>query len=127
MYVKDHCSAIRTILNKGRIGEVYNVGGWNEKTNLEVVGTLCKILDDLQPKIDKSKYSDQITFIKDRPGHDRRYAIDASKLKCELNWQPEESFDTGIFKTVEWYINHQDWVNNVMSGAYKSWVQKHYS
>ena len=127
LYVKDHCSAIRTILNKGRIGEVYNVGGWNEKTNLEVVGILCKILDDLQPKIDKSKYSDQITFIKDRPGHDRRYAIDASKLKCELNWQPEESFDTGIFKTVEWYINHQDWVNNVMSGAYKSWVQKHYS
>lgn len=127
LYVKDHCSAIRLVLNKGNVGETYNVGGWNEKTNLEVIRALCGVLDDLKPKADNIKYSDLITFVKDRPGHDKRYAIDASKLKHELNWEPEESFETGIYKTVEWYINHQNWVNNVISGNYRSWVQKQYS
>jgi len=127
LYVKDHCSAIRVVLNKGRIGETYNVGGWNEKTNLDVIKSLCTILDDLKPKIGNAKYSHLITFVKDRPGHDRRYAIDASKLKQELNWKPEESFETGIYKTVEWYINNQSWIDNVISGSYRNWIQKQYS
>jgi dTDP-glucose 4,6-dehydratase len=127
LYVKYHCSAIRVVLNKGRIGETYNVGGWNEKTNLDVIKSLCTILDDLKPKIGNAKYSHLITFVKDRPGHDRRYAIDASKLKQELNWKPEESFETGIYKTVEWYINNQSWIDNVISGSYRNWIQKQYS
>ena len=126
LYVKDHCSAIREVLNKGRVGETYNVGGWNEKTNLEVVQALCIILDELKPKIDGKSYRDQITFVKDRPGHDRRYAIDASKLKNELGWKPQETFESGLRKTVLWYLEHQDWVNHVVSGEYHHWVQKQY-
>jgi dTDP-glucose 4,6-dehydratase len=127
LYVKDHCSAIRTVLEKGKLGETYNVGGWNEKANLDVVKTLCNILDDLKPKSDGSKYEIQITYVKDRPGHDRRYAIDATKLKKELSWKPQETFETGIRKTVEWYLNNQDWVKHVMSGEYKNWIEKQYT
>ena len=127
LYVKDHCSAIYEVLNKGKIGETYNVGGWNEKTNLEVVETLCDILDKLKPKADGSKYENQITYIKDRPGHDRRYAIDASKLERVLGWKPKETFETGLRKTVLWYLEHQDWVDHVLSGEYRSWIKKQYS
>ena len=127
LYVKDHCRAIREILRKGRVGETYNVGGWNEKTNLEVVETLCTILDELKPKLNGKSYRDQIIYVKDRLGHDRRYAIDASKLKNELSWQPQEIFETGLRKTVLWYLEHQDWVHNLASGEYHHWVQKQYS
>ena len=127
LYVKDHCSAIRRVLEKGNLGETYNVGGWNEKANLDVVKTLCAILDELKPKADGTKYESQITYVKDRPGHDRRYAIDATKLERELEWRPEETFETGIRKTVEWYLSNQDWVNHVVSGEYKNWVQKQYA
>ena len=106
LYVKDHCSAIREVLNTGKIGETYNVGGWNEKTNLEVVENLCAILDELKPKADGSKYENQITYVKDRPGHDRRYAIDASTLERELGWKPKETFETGLRKTVLWYLEN---------------------
>ncbi|MGY5800920.1 dTDP-glucose 4,6-dehydratase [Rhizobium sp. LEGMi12c] len=126
LYVRDHCSAIRRVLEAGTVGETYNVGGWNEKPNLDVVHTICAILDKLRPKADGSRYSDQITFVKDRPGHDRRYAIDARKLERELGWKPEETFETGIRKTVGWYLDNQDWVQNVTSGAYREWVGKQY-
>ncbi len=126
LYVKDHCSAIRRVLESGKVGEVYNVGGWNEKPNLEVVHTLCTILDELSPRSDGKPYKEQITYIQDRPGHDRRYAIDASKLERELSWKPVETFDTGIRKTVQWYLDNQSWVTNVTSGAYREWVGKHY-
>jgi len=126
LYVRDHCSAIRRVLEAGRLGETYNVGGWNEKPNLDVVQTICAILDELRPKVDGGRYSDQITFVKDRPGHDRRYAIDARKLERELGWRPEETFETGIRKTITWYLENQDWVHNVTSGAYREWVGKQY-
>lgn len=126
LYVRDHCSAIRRVLEAGRIGETYNVGGWNEKANLDVVHTICSILDDLRPKAGGGRYSDQIAFVKDRPGHDRRYAIDARKLEQELGWTPQETFETGIRKTIEWYLDHQDWVRNVTSGAYREWVDRQY-
>ncbi|MFJ5444688.1 dTDP-glucose 4,6-dehydratase [Methylobacillus methanolivorans] len=127
LFVKDHCSAIRRVLEAGKLGETYNVGGWNEKANLDVVQTLCSILDELKPKADGSSYKEQLTFVKDRPGHDRRYAIDATKLERELGWKPAETFDTGIRKTVEWYLQNQGWVNNVTSGEYRNWVNKQYS
>ena len=126
LYVTDHCSAIRRVLEGGRLGETYNVGGWNEKANLEVVHTLCSILDELQPRADGKSYTQQITFIKDRPGHDRRYAIDARKIEMELGWKPAETFASGIRKTVRWYLDNQEWAHNVTSGAYREWVQRQY-
>ncbi len=126
LYVTDHCCAIRRALQDGAPGETYNIGGWNEKTNLEVVHTLCNTLDELQPRADGLSYSTQITFIKDRPGHDRRYAIDARKFSEALGWKPNETFETGIRKTVLWYLGNQDWVANVTSGDYLSWVSKQY-
>jgi dTDP-glucose 4,6-dehydratase len=105
---------------------VYNVGGWNEKTNLEVVSTLCEVLDALRPRADGQSYKTQITFVTDRPGHDRRYAIDAGKLERQLGWKPAETFDTGIRKTVRWYLDNQEWVRNVTSGAYQDWVGTQY-
>ncbi|MEY2993245.1 MAG: hypothetical protein RL357_180 [Pseudomonadota bacterium] len=126
LYVRDHCSAIRRVLEAGKLGETYNVGGWNEKTNIEIVQTVCALLDELSPRPDGESYAHQIRFVTDRPGHDRRYAIDASKLERELGWRPAETFDTGIRKTVEWYLAHQDWVQAVQSGAYMEWVAQHY-
>ncbi len=126
LYVKDHCSAIRRVLEAGKLGETYNVGGWNEKPNLDVVNTLCTILDELSPRADGQSYRSQITFVTDRPGHDRRYAIDARKLERELGWKPAETFETGIRKTVVWYLENQAWVSNVTSGAYKQWLGKQY-
>jgi dTDP-glucose 4,6-dehydratase len=126
LYVKDHCSAIRRVLEAGRLGETYNVGGWNEKPNIEIVNTVCKLLDEMRPKADGSSYSSQITYVTDRPGHDRRYAIDARKLEKELGWKPAETFDTGIRKTVEWYLTNPEWVAHVQSGAYREWVNKQY-
>jgi dTDP-glucose 4,6-dehydratase len=126
LYVKDHCSAIRVVLDKGQPGETYNVGGWNEKPNLDVVRTLCAILDELKPRADGQSYASQITYVTDRPGHDRRYAIDARKLEKELGWKPAETFETGIRKTVQWYLDNPGWVANVKSGAYKDWLIKQY-
>jgi dTDP-glucose 4,6-dehydratase len=126
LYVGDHCSAIRRVLEAGQVGEVYNVGGWNEKANLEVVTTLCDMLDTLSPRPDGRPYRNQIAFVADRPGHDRRYAIDASKLERELGWKPAETFESGIRKTVRWYLDNQDWVRHVTSGAYRDWVGRHY-
>lgn len=127
LYVKDHCSAIRRVLEDGRLGETYNIGGWNEKPNLEIVHTVCALLDELRPKADGSAYATQITFVQDRPGHDRRYAIDARKIERELGWRPAETFETGIRKTVQWYLDHPAWVADVQSGAYREWVAKQYS
>lgn len=124
LYVKDHCSAIRCVLEAGKLGETYNVGGWNEKPNLEVVHTICSILDSLRPKSDGTSYASQITYVKDRPGHDRRYAIDASKLECELGWKPAETFETGIRKTVQWYLDNKEWTDGVLSGSCRDWLNK---
>jgi dTDP-glucose 4,6-dehydratase len=126
LYVEDHCRAIARVLEAGRVGECYNIGGWNEKANLDVVNTLCTILDELQPRTDGMAYAEQITYVKDRPGHDRRYAMDASKMERELGWKPRETFDTGIRKTVQWYLSNQSWVEGVTSGAYRQWLDKHY-
>ncbi len=127
LYVRDHCLAIACVLDKGVVGETYNVGGNNEKTNLEVVQTICATLDQLRPLKNGKSYSDQITFVKDRPGHDRRYAIDASKIKRDLGWEPQESFESGILKTITWYLDHPEWVASITSGAYRDWVQQQYS
>ena len=127
LYVEDHCRAIRQVLEAGQIGETYNVGGGNQKTNLDVAHTLCGILDELRPRNDGKSYKEQITFVKDRPGHDRRYAMDATKIWRELAWKPTETFETGARKTVCWYLNNQPWVENVASGAYLSWIEKQYS
>ncbi|MGJ7571729.1 dTDP-glucose 4,6-dehydratase [Variovorax sp. RB2P76] len=126
LYVKDHCSAIRRVLEAGKLGETYNVGGWNEKPNIEIVNTVCALLDELSPKAGGKPYKEQITYVTDRPGHDRRYAIDARKLERELGWKPAETFDSGIRKTVEWYLANSEWVRNVQSGAYREWVEKQY-
>ena len=125
LYVKDHCSAIRAVLNAGRIGEVYNVGGWNEMPNIEIVNKIVALLDELKPDPEGS-YARLITYVKDRPGHDRRYAIDARKIERELGWRPAETFETGIRKTVEWYLANQGWVAHIMNGKYLSWVDKNY-
>ncbi len=126
LYVDDHCSAIREVLASGKVGETYNIGGCNEKTNLQVVETICSILDGEMPRPDGKWYREQITFVKDRPGHDRRYAIDAGKIKNELGWKPVETFETGMRKTVHWYLNNRQWVNNVTSGAYRQWTAIQY-
>jgi dTDP-glucose 4,6-dehydratase len=126
LYVKDHCSAIRRVLEAGQLGQTYNVGGWNEKPNIEIVNTVCALLDELSPKADGQPYKEQITYVTDRPGHDRRYAIDARKLERELGWKPAETFDSGIRKTVAWYLANAEWVRNVQSGAYREWVEKQY-
>jgi dTDP-glucose 4,6-dehydratase len=125
LYVKDHCAAIRCVLAAGRLGQTYNVGGWNEKANLDVVNTICQILDELKPKA-IGRYAEQITFVQDRAGHDRRYAIDARKLEQELGWKPTETFETGIRKTVQWYLEHSDWTHNVTSGEYRQWISQQY-
>ena len=127
LYVKDHSAAIREILKQGHIGETYNVGGRNEKTNLEVVETLCAMLDELKPKSNGKSYADQITFVKDRFGHDKRYAIEASKLESELNWRAQETFETGLRKTVLWYLENVAWMDHVVTGEYQDWIQKQYS
>ena len=126
LYVKDHCSAIRRVLEAGRLGETYNIGGWNEKANIEIVYTVCSLLDEMCPRADGKPYKNQISYVTDRPGHDRRYAIDARKLERELGWRPAETFDTGIRKTVQWYLDNPQWVQNVQSGAYRDWVSKQY-
>ena len=126
LYVTDHCSAIRLALARGRLGETYNVGGRNERTNLEVVNVICALLDELKPRADGNSYSTQISFVKDRPGHDLRYAIDASKLENELGWKAQENFESGIRKTVQWYLANQDWVQSVTSGEYRTWVDHQY-
>ena len=127
LYVGDHCSAIRRVLEAGSAGEVYNIGGWNEKPNIEIVHTVCDLLDGIRPRADGQSYRTQITTVTDRPGHDRRYAIDAGKIERELGWRPAETFETGIRKTVRWYLENQSWVANVQSGAYRDWVEKNYA
>ncbi|MCQ4144572.1 dTDP-glucose 4,6-dehydratase [Vogesella sp. AC12] len=126
LYVTDHCAAIRRVLDGGTPGESYNVGGWNEKTNLDVVRTICSLLDELRPRADGKGYAEQISYVQDRPGHDRRYAIDARKLERELGWKPAETFDSGIRKTVQWYLDNQDWVEGVSSGHYRDWLTRQY-
>ena len=127
LYVKDHCAAIRCVLAQGRLGETYNVGGWNEMPNLDIVHTVCDLLDELKPRADGSSYRTQIAFVTDRPGHDRRYAIDANKIHRELGWRPAETFASGIRKTVQWYLDNPQWVAHVQSGAYRDWVAKQYA
>ena len=127
LYVGDHCAAIRTVLAAGRIGETYNVGGWNEKTNIDVVHALCDSLDALLPRDDGTSYRAQIRYVKDRPGHDRRYAIDARKIERELGWRPAETFESGLRKTIAWYLDNQPWVRDVMSGAYRHWMGLQYA
>jgi dTDP-glucose 4,6-dehydratase len=126
LYVVDHCRAIRLVLEKGRVGETYNVGGRNERNNLEVVNAICTTLDALRPRADGASYATQIQFVKDRPGHDRRYAIDATKLETELGWRALENFETGLNKTIAWYLENQDWVAGVTSGNYRQWLDAHY-
>jgi len=127
LYAEDHCDAIRTVLAKGQVGETYNIGGGNEKKNLEIVNTICELLDELRPADPVVPHRKLVSFVKDRPGHDRRYAMDTRKIDRELNWRPKETFETGIRKTVAWYLQHEDWVRDVTSGGYRQWIAKHYS
>ncbi|QIL81874.1 dTDP-glucose 4,6-dehydratase [Diaphorobacter sp. HDW4A] len=126
LYVRDHCSAIRRVLEGGQLGETYNVGGWNEKPNIEIVNLVCGLLDELRPRADGQSYREQITYVTDRPGHDRRYAIDARKLERELGWKPAETFETGIRKTVQWYLENTEWVVAVQTGSYRDWISQQY-
>ena len=126
LYVGDHCSGIRRVLEAGTIGETYNIGGWNEQTNISIVQRICALLDERRPRADGTSYATQITHVKDRPGHDRRYAIDARKIEQQLGWRPAETFETGIRKTVDWYLENAEWVTQVQSGAYRDWVNKQY-
>ncbi|MDB5894734.1 MAG: rfbB [Rhodoferax sp.] len=126
LYVGDHCDAIRRVLQDGRVGETYNIGGWNEKPNIEIVQTICRLLDEQQPRAVGGSYADQISYVEDRPGHDRRYAVDAGKIERELGWKPAETFESGIRKTVDWYLAHADWVQRVQSGAYRDWLVRQY-
>ena len=126
LFVTDHCHAIARVLESGSIGETYNVGGWNEKANIDVVKTICARLDQLRPRTDGKPYAEQITYVKDRPGHDRRYAIDARKIERDLGWKPQETFESGIEKTVRWYLDHPEWVAGVTSGEYRKWLGKQY-
>ena len=125
LFVTDHCHAIARVLEAGRVGETYNIGGWNEKANIDIVKTICQLLDELRPDSEGS-YARLITYVKDRPGHDRRYAIDARKIERELGWRPAETFETGIQKTVNWYLQNQSWVSRIQSGAYRDWVATNY-
>jgi dTDP-glucose 4,6-dehydratase len=126
LYVTDHCAAIQVVLAHGRLGETYNVGGWNEKTNLQIVHAVCALLDEMQPRAGGQSYAAQISFVADRPGHDRRYAIDARKINDELGWKPAETFETGLRKTVRWYLDNPDWVQDVQSGSYRQWISEQY-
>jgi dTDP-glucose 4,6-dehydratase len=127
LFVKDHCRAVRCVLEHGRLGETYNIGGWNEKANIDIVHMICALLDEFRPRAEGASYRDQIVFVTDRPGHDRRYAIDARKIERELGWRPAETFETGIRKTVQWYLNNDQWVRNVQSGTYRDWIEKNYA
>lgn len=127
LFVEDHCSAIMKVLHQGDIGEVYNIGGLNEKTNIEVARRICEILDELKPKADSTSYKSQITYVKDRPGHDQRYAIDATKIQNSLGWSAEFAFEEGIRKTINWYLDNQEWVSRIVSGEYSKWIKEHYS
>ncbi len=126
LYVGDHCSGIRRVLEAGTVGETYNIGGWNEQTNISIVRKICALLDERRPRADGTSYATQITHVKDRPGHDRRYAIDARKIEQQLGWRPAETFETGIRKTVDWYLENAEWVTQVQSGAYRDWLNKQY-
>jgi len=127
LYVEDHCDAIGAVLSQGTVGSTYNIGGCNEKKNLEIVNTVCELLDELRPNDPVVPHRNLITFVKDRPGHDRRYAMDTRKIERELHWRPKETFETGIRKTVNWYLQHEDWVKDVTSGGYRQWIAKQYS
>tara|TARA_B100000809_G_C15087984_1_gene512145 strand:- start:247 stop:1305 length:1059 start_codon:yes stop_codon:yes gene_type:complete len=127
LYVDDHCDAIRVVLKDGLVGETYNIGGNTERANIQVVQLICKLLDDLKPRPDKNSHAKQISFVKDRQGHDRRYAIDSSKIQKELGWQPKETFESGMTKTIKWYLDHDGWIKNIISGDYKKWIDNHYS
>jgi dTDP-glucose 4,6-dehydratase len=126
LFVEDHCRAIARVLEAGQVGETYNIGGWNEMANIEVVKIICQRLDALRPRADGKKYAEQITYVTDRPGHDRRYAIDARKIELDLGWKPQETFESGIAKTVQWYLDHPKWVEGVTSGEYRKWIGKQY-
>ena len=127
LFVKDHCSAIRRVLEAGQVGETYNVGGWNEKPNIEIVNTVCALLGEMRPRADGQPYESLITYVKDRPGHDRRYAIDPTKIQSEIGWKPAETFESGINKTVQWFLDHTDWIDTVRSGAYRDWLDQNYA